>query len=233
MALEEIGVNVDQLKKEHLEKRKQILDDEDKDIGDFKYEDIRLTARQEGEMIKKGSLIKRKFNELKKVEPKEYKSYKETKEQRLADIQKQKEEILNEWLDRFDDFKDFKLSVKYIDTKGEENEYDFVDKDYNENLIDIIKEYIGNNNIKPTKENIHKLRLKLENNFWADKERRDKALRKMLEDAKSLIEEKTENKYENGKPISKEIAQDQKNEDDEVGQWLNKRNKSIDLNSIW
>jgi hypothetical protein len=231
--LEEIGVNVDQLKKEHLEKRRQVLDDEDKDIGYFKYEDIKLTGRQEGEMIKKGSLIKRKFKDFKQVEPQEFKSYKETKEQRLADIQKNKEETLNEWGDRIDDFKDFKITVKYIDIKGEENEYDFSDEEYNKNIVDVIKDYVGNNNIKPTKENINKLRSKLEDDFWADKSKREKALKKMFEDAKSLIEEKTDDKYTNSRPVSQEVAPDQKDNDDAVGAWFDKRAKGVDLNSIW
>ena len=161
----------------------------------FNVNNLKLTERQLAKLELQAAKIKRKFKEFKKVEVGEYKSYKESKEQRLADFQKQKEETLDEWSDRLDDFKDFKINVKYTDANGEENEYDFSDEEFNKTLIDDIKEYVGNNNIKPTKQNINELRLKLENDFWANKTKRDKALKKMIEDAKSFTEEKKDNVF--------------------------------------
>ena len=234
LALDEVGIDIDREKEKHEELRKQTLEDDDKDIGAFNVNNLKLTERQLAKLELQAAKIKRKFKEFKKVEVGEYKSYKESKEQRLADFQKQKEETLDEWSDRLDDFKDFKINVKYTDANGEENEYDFSDEEFNKTLIDDIKEYVGNNNIKPTKQNINELRLKLENDFWADKSRRGKALKKMIEDAKSFTEEKKDNLYENPKPISKETAPTEEDNDQAIGAFLDKRKQGIkNLDSIF
>ena len=234
LALKKVGLNVDEEKRRHEELRAKKLDDGEEDIKEFSRDNLRLTNAQLGELKLLASDVRKKFKELKKVEPEEFKDYKEFKQQRLVDIKKQREEVLTEWGDRADTLtKDFKIEFSYKDTNGNDDSYDFTDNSFNEKISEKVTEYIVSENIKPTNENINKIKTKLENDFWANKEKRELALKKIIEDAKMRKEEKVEDKYENTKPLNKETAPDNEEGEDQMGEWLKKRKSQTSIGSIY
>ena len=46
-------------------------------------------------------------------------------------------------------------------------------------------------------------------------------------------EEKVEDKYENTKPLNKETATDEKEGEDQMGEWLKKRKSQTSIGSIY
>lgn len=233
MALDEVGVDVDALKSDHARLRKETLEDEDKDIGDFDYGKIRISSVQEGKLIRKAKQIRDKFNDFKKVEVPEYKNRKEAKEQALSEIKGKHEKALSNWGDRIDTLvDDFKISYSHKDLKNKEDVFEFVDEDFNKAIKDTVAEKIKTDGIEPTKENIETIKTEIENSFWANKKTRERALKKIIDDAKMRTEDVIDDEVTNNKPISKEKApkENKGKKNESLENWL--RGNSVSLESV-
>lgn len=234
VALKRIGVDVDQQKREHAKLRKETMDEEDKDIGDFNYNDIRITNAQTGELKLKAAEIRKQFKEFMNIQPEEYKGYTEFKEQRLSDIKKEREEVLGKWGDRTDEVtNDFKIKIEHTNSNGDKSSFEFTDNEFNETISEKVKEYIVANKVEPTKQNIEKIRKKIENDFWSNEKSRSKALSKIIEDATMRKEDEYDEKVQNSKPISQEKAPKTDQKDDVMEDFLKERRGSKDIRNAF
>jgi len=224
LALRKSGIDIDKIRGE--------MED---DGEEFDINKIKFTNTQVAEIKLLAAESKTRLNEWKKVEVPEYKGYKETKAQRLADIEKRSKELLDKWGDRIDNVaKSFKLEVKITGSDGNDDSYEFVSDEFNKYATEKLPGIIVSEDIEPTNENITKITKRLENEFWSNEGQRNKALKKLIEDAKSKKEEDVVKKVINPSSINKNEPKGTKSSDDEIGAWL-KRRKSVvtDLDSIW